>query len=58
VRPIILISEKGIGDRGIDFKNYAINIKNIIPNLKNLNLKINFIISKFKKKDKLNFVNY
>jgi len=53
VRPIILISEKGIGDRGIDLKNYAINIKKIIPNLKSLNLKINFIITKFKKKDKI-----
>jgi len=51
VRPVILISEKGFGDRGIELKKYANNITSIIPNLKVIKDKINFIFTKFKKND-------
>jgi len=57
VRPVVLISEKGFGDRGLELKRLAMTIASIIPDFNNFHDKINFIFTKFGKEDGKNILS-
>jgi len=57
IRPVILISERNIGDRGGDLKRYANTINSIFPKFSTFSEEINFIFTKFQKDDAQNLLN-
>jgi len=57
IRPLILISEKGIGDRGQELKRYAKTISSILPDFYDFCNEINIIFTKFKKDDIQNIIS-
>jgi len=57
VKPLILISEKGFGDRGQELKRYAMTIASILPDFYDFYDEINIIYTKFKKDEIQNILS-